>query len=63
MERELKHILESLNTIGDTMRREAEVCEAELKERLELGLQGDEAKKHYNDYMQRNGLPHLMTSN
>lgn len=58
--RELENILHGLNAIGESMRREAEVCAAELQERQRLGLQGADAIKHYNEWMQRHGMEHLI---
>lgn len=58
--RELENILHGLNAIGESMRREAEACAAELQERQRLGLQGADAIKHYNEWMQRHGMEHLI---
>ena len=38
------------------MQYERKVYQAELEERLRLGLQGDDAYKHYCDYMTAHGL-------
>ncbi len=38
------------------MQYERKVYTAELEERLRLGLTGDDAYKHYCDYMTRHGL-------
>lgn len=38
------------------MQYERKVYQAELEERLRLGLQGDDAYKHYCDYMAAHGL-------
>lgn len=51
MEKELKSILVRLNTISDQMRREQIVYRAELNDRLAKGLTGDEAIRHYNEWM------------
>lgn len=59
MKKKLETILASLNELGEDIEREERVCAAELKERKRLGLQGDEAIKHYNEWMQRNGMEYL----
>lgn len=63
----MKQTLDTLNRIehdaieiGKTIRNEGKVYQAELEERQRLGLQGDAAIKHYNEWMQRNGMEHLM---
>lgn len=56
----LKRIEHDAIEIGKTIRNEGKVYQAELEERQRLGLQGDAAIKHYNEWMQRNGMEHLM---
>lgn len=56
----LKRIEHDANEMGKTIRNEGQVCRAELEERQRLGLHGDAAIKHYNEWMQRNGMEHLM---
>lgn len=56
----LKRIEHDAIEIGKTIRNEGKVFQAELEERQRLGLQGDAAIKHYNEWMQRNGMEHLM---
>ena len=56
----LKRIEHAAIEIGKTIRNEGKVYQAELEERQRLGLQGDAAIKHYNEWMQRNGMEHLM---
>ena len=56
----LKRIEHDANKIGKAIRNEGRVYQAELEERQRLGLQGDAAIKHYNEWMQRNGMEHLM---
>ena len=55
----LKGYLQQLNDIGDDIRRESEAYQAEREERERLGLTGDAAIKHYNDWMERAGMPEL----
>lgn len=61
-----KHTLETLRRleeasirIGDTMSRESKVYELELQDRQRLGLHGDAAVQHYNDFMDRYNMAHL----
>ena len=56
----LKRIEQEASAMGKTIRNEGQVYRAELEERQRLGLQGDAAIKHYNEWMQRNGMEHLM---
>ena len=56
----LKHIEKASEELGKTIRNEGQVCRAELEERQRLGLHGDAAIRHYNEWMQRNGMEHLM---
>lgn len=56
----LKRIEHDAIEIGKTIRNEGKLYQAELEERQRLGLQGDAAIKHYNEWMQRNGMEHLM---
>lgn len=57
---ELNSILERSEDLGKRMRFEHKICSAELQERLSLGLVGDAAIAHYNDWMKRFGLDYLM---
>lgn len=61
-----KHTLETLRRLeeatirmGDTMARESKAYEMELQERHRLGLHGDAAVQHYNDWMDRYNMAHL----
>ena len=55
------HQIESqMEAIGDNIRREGQVYQAELEERLRLGLQGAAAIRHYNEWMKRHNMSHLM---
>ena len=56
----LKRIEHDANKMGKTIRNEGQVWRAELEERQRMGLQGDAAIKHYNEWMQRYGMEHLM---
>lgn len=56
----LKRIEHDAIELGKTIRNEGKVFREELEERQRLGLQGDAAIKHYNEWMQRNGMEHLM---
>lgn len=56
----LKSIESKAEGLGKTMKEESAVYSAELEERLRLGLQGEEAVKHYNEWMKRNGMEYLM---
>lgn len=56
----LREIESQMETIGENIRREGQVYKAELEERQRLGLHGDAAIRHYNEWMQRYGMEHLM---
>lgn len=47
-------------SMGMQMRREAAVARQELADRQRKGLTGDAAIAHYNEWMQRYGMEHLM---
>lgn len=55
----LSAIEKKMNAIGERIRYEGMVYSEELSERQRLGLTGDEAIKHYNDWMEREGMPDL----
>lgn len=57
---ELKRIEKEALAIGDAIRREGQIARAELEERLKLGLHGEEAIAHYNNWMKSYNLEHLM---
>lgn len=57
---ECKRIERELRELGRQLREEHRVAAAELADRLRLGLTGDAAVRHYNDWMMLNGLPHLV---
>ena len=56
----LKRIEHDAIEMGKAIRNEGRVYKAELEERQRLGLQGDAAIKHYNEWMQRHGMEYLM---
>ncbi len=58
--KKLLSIESSMDAIGKNIRRENEVYSAELAERLKLGLSGDAAIQHYNEWMCRFGMYHLI---
>lgn len=57
---ECKRIERELWELGRQLREEHRVAAAELADRLRLGLTGDDAVRHYNDWMMLHGLPHLV---
>ena len=57
--KKLEDIAESLENINIQMNDEAKVMEAELAERKRLGLEGDAAIVHYNEWMDKHGMGHL----
>lgn len=58
--RTLKRIEEEAIELGRSIRKEGQIYRLELEERICLGLHGDEAVKHYNEWMQRYGMDYLM---
>lgn len=48
-----------MEQLGNTIRHEEQVCQAELADRLAKGLTGDAAIEHYNEWMTKAGLKHL----
>lgn len=58
--KELNNILKKLNKINEQMNREAYAWEMELKDRQKLGLTGDDAIKHYNEWMKKFKMDYLM---
>ena len=46
--------------MGKQIKNEAAVARQELDDRLRKGLTGDAAIAHYNEWMQRYGMEHLM---
>jgi len=60
--KKLKDIADKMDCLGQCMRKEAAVYAAELEDRQRLGLTGDDAIRHYNEWMDRNNMPHLKTN-
>lgn len=56
----LQKIESQMEAIGENIRREGQVYRAELEERQRLGLHGEDAIKHYNEWMKKYGMEHLM---
>ena len=56
----LQEIESQMETIGEDIRKEGQVYRAELEERQRLGLHGEAAIKHYNEWMKKYGMEHLM---
>lgn len=53
-------IEQTCRSMGMQMRKEAAVARQELADRQRKGLTGDAAIAHYNEWMQRYGMEHLM---
>lgn len=58
--RQLQELEQSSIRLGEAIRREGQICRAELEDRQRLGLHGAAAIKHYNEWMERYGLTNLM---
>lgn len=56
----LQEVESQMETIGENIRKEGQVYRAELEERQRLGLHGEAAIKHYNEWMKKYGMEHLM---
>lgn len=56
----LQKIESQMEAIGENIRREGQVYQAELEERQRLGLHGEDAIRHYNEWMKKYGMEHLM---
>lgn len=61
MLRKLKEIEVALNDIGRKINREGYICMLELNDRQRKGLTGEAAITHYNEWMAKYNLKHLMT--
>lgn len=57
---ELANIVRRMNELNRTLNEEEKVCRAELADRRRLGLHGDAAIRHYNDWMLAHDMLHLM---
>lgn len=53
-------LAEQADTISHIMHYEAQVCKAEREEAFILDLHDDERIKHYNEWMVRHNLDHLV---
>lgn len=56
----LQKIIISLEKINREMNKEEQVYKAELADRLKKGLTGEDAIRHYNEWMEAAGQSHLM---
>ena len=56
----LRQISDGMEELGNTMLREEQAYKAELADRLAKGLQGDAAIGHYNEWMEKAGMSHLI---
>lgn len=52
----LQWIADSLESIGRDMRKEEQVYKSEMEDRLSKGLTGEEAVRHYKEWMSAAGL-------
>ena len=57
---ELKRLERDMKELGRQIREENRICAAELCDRQRLGLQGEDAIRHFNDWMILHGLRHLV---
>lgn len=57
---ELRRVEKALKELGRELREEHRVSAAEMADRQRLGLTGEEAIRHYNDWMMLHGLGHLV---
>ena len=57
---ELRRLERAQKELGRQLREEHRVFAAELADRQRLGLTGEEAVKHFNDWMMLHGLAHLV---
>jgi len=60
MKQKLQRIASELESINRDLRREERVMRAELKDRQAKNLQGEEAVKHFNSWMAREGMNDLI---
>lgn len=56
---QLKSIEKAAEELGERIRKEGDVYEAELADRLKKGLTGDAAIEHYNAWMEAANMSHL----
>jgi len=55
----LSRICTTLAELNERMEQERKVYLAEFEDRQRKGLRGDEAVRHYNQWMRRNDMEHL----
>lgn len=55
----MKRIEQDAIALGESIRNEGRVCQAELEERQRLGLHGAAAIRHYNEWMERYNMAYL----
>ena len=58
----LQDISDSLDSLNRELAKEEKVWAEELAARKRKGLTGDAAIKHYNEWMERHGMSHLIVS-
>lgn len=58
--KKLSEICGSCVRLSDVIRYENQVFSAELEERNRLGLHGDDAIQHFNEWMVKFGLNHMV---
>lgn len=57
---ELKNLERQVKELGRQIREENRICAAELCDRQRLGLRGEDAIRHFNDWMMLHGLRHMV---
>lgn len=57
---DLLQINEKVENLGKSLWFETLVCKLELEDRLRLNLKGEDEISHYNDWMLKYNLPHLI---
>lgn len=57
---ELKRLERDMKELGRQIREENRICAAEFSDRQRRGLQGEDAIRHFNDWMMLHGLRHLV---
>ena len=57
--KKLQDISDSLDNLNHQMNEEERVWAEELADRKRLGLEGNAAIAHYNEWMDKHGMAHL----
>lgn len=57
---ELKKLERQVKELGRQIREENRICAVEFCDRQRLGLQGEDAIRHFNDWMMLHGLRHMV---